>query len=147
MKILRRDRLGDLTGPNSPYRIEPAAYWAWTYLRHPSLMLNRPVVIRLTDDTIVSPLWVYGNFEIPAYSGIQFDGGVNIEGDADSLRRLAALLLDRAERTDVVQDLLDVGIRPDHDQVTGFPDGFGPDVEWQNLRLGNAKRAGHWTGA
>ena len=147
MKILRRDRSGDLTGPNSPYRTERAAYWAWTYLRHPSWIFNRPVVIRLADDTIVSPLWVYGNPDVPAYSGIQFGNGLNIEGDARSLQRLAALLIDRAERVQSVQALLDAGAAPTHTDITSFPAGFEEDIEWQNLRLGNAKRAAYWTGA
>ena len=147
MKILRRNRSGDLTGPNSPYRTERIAYWTWTYLRHPSWMFNRPVVTRLTDDTIVSPLWVYGNFDTRAYSGVQFDNGVNIEGDARSLQRLAALLIGRAERVEHVQALLDVGVVPDLEDMAALPAGFEPDVAWQDLRLDNAKRAGRWTGA
>ena len=147
MKILRRNRSGDLTGPNSPYKTERAAYWAWTFLRHPSFILNRPVIVRLTDDTIVSPLFVYGNLQVPAYSGVQFYNGVNIEGDARSLQRLAALLIDRAEHVEHVQALLDVGAMPNDEDTAAFPDGFGPDVAWQDLRLDNAKRAGHWTGA
>jgi hypothetical protein len=147
VKILRKYRGYDLKGPNSPYRTERIAYWTWTYLRHPSWMFNRPVVTRLADDSIVSPLWVYGNFDAPAYSGVQFYNGVNIEGDARSLRRLAALLIDRAERVERVQELLDIGTLPDLNDMTAFPDGFGPDVAWQDLRLDNAKRAGHWTGA
>ena len=147
MKFLRKYRGYDLKGPNSPYRTERIAYWMWTYLRHPSWMFNRPVVTRLADDTVVSPLWVYGNFDTPAYSGVQFDNGVNIEGDARSLQRLAALLIDRAERVEHVQALLDVGAMPNDEDTAAFPDGFGPDVAWQDLRLGNAKRAGHWTGA
>lgn len=147
MKILRRDRSGDLTGPNSPYRTERVLYWTWTYLRHPSWMFNRPVVTGLTDDTIVSPLWIYGNFDTPAYSGVQFDNGVQIEGDADSLRRLATLLIDRAERVEAVQFLLDSGTWPSHEDSTAFPAGFGNDVDYQDLRLGNALLADREAGA
>lgn len=131
MKILRRDRSGDLTGANSPYWMERAASLVWFTLRHPILMaFHRIVTIRLTDNTWVSPLWVYGNATLPAYSGVQFDGAW-IEGDADSLRRLAALLLDRAERVEAVQAILDAGLWPtDEDE-----------------RLGNAPRAGLRAGA
>lgn len=149
MKILRRDRSGDLKQANSPYKIERAAYWFWWWLRHPvSMTFGRQVTvgIKLTDDAWVEPMFVYGNFEEPAYSAIQFQGAW-IEGDARSLRRLAALLIDRAERVEHVQALFDAGIWPSYDDMSGFPDGFGPEVESQNLRLGNAKRAEHWTGA
>lgn len=147
MKILRKYRGYDLKGPNSPYRTERAAYWTWYWLRHPIAMtFRRYADIKLTGDAWVSVLWVYGNFELPAYSGLQLQGA-QIEGDADSLRRLAALLIDRAEQVEAVQQLLDAGTWPGHDDVTNFPAGFGDDVDWQDLRLGNAPAAGHWAGA
>lgn len=147
MKILRRDRSGDLKLANSPYRTERAAYWAWWWLRHPiSTTFGHYAQVTLTADTWVSVLPVYGNFEIPASSGVQLHGA-QIDGDARSLRRLAALLINRAERVEAVQDLLDAGTWPNYDDTAGFPEGFGPEVEWQDLRLGNAKRAGRWTGA
>lgn len=146
MKLPKR-RHGDLTGPNSPYLIERAAYQAWFTLRHPILaVFHRIVTIHLTDNTWVSPLWVYGNGTMPAYSGVQFDG-VEIEGDADSLRRLAALLIDRAERVEAVQAIIDAGQWPTDEDATGFPAGFERDVPMQDERLGNAVRAGIRAGA
>jgi hypothetical protein len=142
MKILRKYRGYDLKGPNSPYRTERAAYWTWTWLRHPiSMTFGRYVNIKLSDDAWVSVLHVYGNFEVQAYSGVQLKGA-QIEGDADSLRRLAALLLDRAQRAEAVQELLDAGVWPSNEDSTAFPAGFGPDVDWQDLRLGSAAVAG-----
>lgn len=147
MKILRKHRGYDLKGPNSPYRTERAAYWTWTWLRHPIAMtLQRYISVELTDDAWVSVLHVYGNYELPAYSGIQLQGG-QITGDADSLRRLAALLIDRAERVETVQFLLDSGTWPSYDDCTAFPEGFGNDVDYQDLRLGNALLADREAGA
>lgn len=149
MRILRRDRSGDLKGANSPYRLERVAFWTWFWLCHPiGMTFGRQVTvgIRLTADYLVSVLYVYGNFEIPAYSGIQFQGAY-IEGDADSLRRLAALLIDRAERVEAVQQLLDAGTWPHYDDVTAFPAGFEDEVDWEGRRLGNAPLAGREAGA
>lgn len=142
MKILRRDRSGDLKGANSPYRIERAAYWTCYFLRHPIRMtFQRPAYARLAADTWVSVLPVYGNPDVPAYSGVQLRG-IEIEGDAAGLRSLAALLLDRADRTEAVQALLEAGIWPTEEDREAFPAGFGLDVPYRDLRLGAAAPSG-----
>ncbi|WP_194917489.1 hypothetical protein [Catenulispora rubra] len=106
-------------------RVTPAAHWMWMtlwmWLRHPiNATFHRLVVVRPTGDTWAGALYVYGNFEMPAYSGVVLPG-VSIEGDADGLRALAVLLLDRADRVAAVQTLLDAGVWPDHEDSTGFP--------------------------
>lgn len=102
------------------------------FLRHPIVMTWhrwRHRIITLTDDTWTQVLFVYGNHETPAYSGVQFDG-VWIDGTPKNLRRLASLLMDRADRAEAVQQILDVGLWPTHEESAGFPDAFGPDGAW-----------------
>jgi len=120
-------------------RVTLAAYWmymaVWMWLRHPiSMAFRRIIVVRLAGNTWASVLHVYGNFEMRAYSGLELPG-VSIEGDAESLRRLAVLLLDRADRVDAVQAQLDAGVWPNHDDRASLPAGFDADSD---SRLGNA---------
>ncbi|MEY9904359.1 hypothetical protein ABIA35_000565 [Catenulispora sp. MAP12-49] len=121
------DRIGDQAGMSSPSWAKRAAHWTRMWLRHPIAMVFFPVVVvPLTKDTAVSALHVYGNYEMRAYSGVELPG-ISIEGDAAGLRRLAAVLLDRADRTAAVQVLLDAGTWPSQADRAGFPPELGVD--------------------
>lgn len=115
-------------------------FWStYAWIRHPltSWAAQQYLTIPLSRDAHASLLPVYGNFELRAYSGVQLQGA-EIVGDADSLRRLAKLLLDRARRVESVQALLDSGEWPAEEDRDGFPPGFGTDIPLWGLQLGNA---------
>lgn len=123
MKILRRDRSGDLVGPNSPYRTERITYWTWQCICHPLTIpafLLRHTTTRLEPDgTDIRPLWVYGdpNREVPLHTGVDLPGST-IYGDSDTLRHLANVLLRRADHYDLIAGMYARGQTPTRDQCS-----------------------------
>jgi hypothetical protein len=114
MKILRRDRGHDLKGPNSPYRTERIAYWAWQCARHPlsipAHLLRHTETFLRPDGSDVSSLWIYGDPDsgLPLYTGVDIPGAT-IYGDSTALRNLAAVLTLRADHCDRVAAMHDSG--------------------------------------
>lgn len=117
MKILNRNRSGDLKGPNSPYRIERAAYWAWQCIRHP--LTTPPFLLRhtsthlLADGTDVRQLWIYGGaqYGLPLYTGVDLPNAT-IYGNSETLRHLATVLNRRADHLDHIAAMYDRGQIP-----------------------------------
>lgn len=119
MKILRRDRGYDLKGPNSPYRTERAAYWAWQCIRHPlttpTWLLRHTEAFLDPEGADIRPLWVYGGaqFGLPLCTGVDI-ADATIYGDGDALRHLAGVLTERADHYDRIAAMYDSGQVPAH---------------------------------
>jgi hypothetical protein len=122
MKILRRDRRGDLKDANSPYRTERFAYWTWQCLRHP---LTVPVfLLRHTEAHLVPggedvrALWIYGGppFGLPLYTGVDLPAAT-IYGDSATLRHLAFVLNRRADHYDHIAAIYDRGQVPTREDL------------------------------
>lgn len=118
--IRTRRRHGDLTGPNSPWLAERAAYWAWHALRHPAdaWWILRHAPTRLHDDgTGIEPLWIYcGNTAVPLHTGVDTPGST-IYGTGPALRALAAALLERADHYDRIKGMYAAGNVPSLDDL------------------------------
>ena len=123
MKILRRDRSGDLIGPNSPYRTERIAYWTWQCIRHPlstpNFLLRHTTAWLKPDSADINPLWVYGDPDrgVPLYTGVDLPYST-IYGNSDTLRHLANVLLRRADHYDLIADMYARGQTPTRDQLS-----------------------------